>query len=195
MRRPYSVHVFPRFAFAATFLAASAIAHAQGQSVHRCIGAQGEIVFSGLPCGTPTPTVTQASSPIAPGGTTSPVNCPASVETLRTLIAEALARRDANAIAGVMRWDGVGGAAARQRMQEIAELAARPMLGIDTMGGELSGEVPVGSDVPENDEPPQPVPETSATTLTVRTGSSEDGGSREHEFGVVHSDGCYWLDW
>jgi hypothetical protein len=39
------------------------------------------------------------------------------------------------------------------------------------------------------------VPETSATTLTVRTGSSEDGGSREHEFGVVHSDGCYWLDW
>jgi hypothetical protein len=195
MRRVCAADFFQYFVFAATFLAACALAHAEGQSVHRCIGAQGEIVFSGVPCGTPAPTVAQASSSMAPGRTTAPVNCPASVETLRALIAEALARRDANAIAGVMRWDGVGGAAARQRMREIAELAARPMLGIDTMGGDMPGEVPAGSDVPESDEPLRPAPETSATTLTVRTGSSEDGGSREHEFSVVHSDGCYWLDW
>jgi hypothetical protein len=196
MRSMRTAGLFRYFVFAAICLAACALAHADGQTVHRCIGAQGEIVFSGLPCGTPAPTVGQASSSSPFGRTTSAVNCPASVETLRALIAEALARRDANAIAGVMRWDGVGGAAARQRMREIAELAARPMLGIDTMGGELPVDVPAGSTAQEGDEAPRPMPETtSATTLTVRTGSSEDGGSREHEFGVVHSDGCYWLDW
>ena len=118
------------------------------------------------------------------------MNCPASVETLRTLIAEALARRDANAIAGVMRWDGVGGAAARQRMREITELAARPMLGIDASG--RRGPVQAAPDAPEDAEIVQPAP---PTTLLVRTGSSEDGGSREHEFGIIHSEGCYWLDW
>jgi len=194
MRSVRAADFFPYFVFAAAFLAACTLAHAEGQSVHRCIGAQGEIVFSGLPCGTPAPTIAQASSSITPSRT-APVNCPASVETLRALIAEALARRDANAIAGVMRWDGVGGAAARQRMQEIAELAARPMLGIDTMGGDMSGGAPAIGSAPESDEAPLPVPEPSATTLTVRTGSGEDGGSREHEFGIVHSDGCYWLDW
>jgi hypothetical protein len=195
MRRVSAADCFQKFSFAAVLLAACALAHAQGQSVHRCIGAQGEIVFSGVPCGTPAPANAQASSSMASGRTTAPVNCPSSVETLRALIAEALARRDANAIAGVMRWDGVGGAAARQRMREIAELAARPMLGIDTMGGDLYVPVRTISDAPERDEAPPPAPEPSATTLTVRTGGSEDGGSREHEFGIVHSDGCYWLDW
>jgi hypothetical protein len=182
---------FSEFGLAVVLLASCALARADGQSVHRCIGAQGEIVFSGVPCGTPAPAVAPSStSPITSGRAIAPVNCPASVETLRTLIADALARRDANAIAGVMRWDGVGGAAARQRMREIAELAARPMLGIDASGG--ADLVQAAPDAPEDAEIVQPAP---PTTLLVRTGSSEDGGSREHEFGVVHSDGCYWLDW
>ncbi|MGH8171786.1 MAG: DUF4124 domain-containing protein [Rhodanobacteraceae bacterium] len=177
-------------------IAACTLAHAEGQLVHRCIGAQGEIVFSGLPCGTPAPSAapsTSASTALA--ARTAPVNCPASVETLRTLISEALARRDANAIAGVMRWDGVGGAAARQRMKDIAELAERPMLGIDTSGGEISPDALSPAAPVEGDEPAQRAPESSATILTVRTGGSEDGGSREHEFGIVRSEGCYWLDW
>lgn len=163
--------------------------------MHRCIGAQGEIVFSGLPCGTPiAPDPKNAPSSTTGGANTAAVHCPDSVENLRELIVQALSRRDANAIAGVMRWDGVGGAAARQRMREIAELAARPMLGIDTTGGALPLDEPTNDALPAA-EPGPPRTVESATTLIVRTGSSEFGGPREHEFGVVRSDGCYWLDW
>ena len=181
---------FPEIGLAVMLLASCALARADGQSVHRCIGAQGEIVFSGVACGTSAPAVAASPSIGASGRTIAPVNCPASVETLRTLIAEALARRDANAIAGVMRWHGVGGAAALQRMQEISELAARPMLAIDASGG-----ADLQQASPDEAEDATPLPPTSSTTLLVRTGSSEYGGSREHEFGVVHSEGCYWLDW
>ena len=65
--------------------------------------------------------------------------CPASEDALRTLIADAFTRRDANALAGVMRWEGVGGSAARQRMRELSEMTERPLLGIDIdRGGEAS---------------------------------------------------------
>jgi hypothetical protein len=184
---------FPELALAVALIAPCALAHAQGQTVHRCIGAQGEIEFSGVACATPLPSAapssSSASSPM--GRSIAPVNCPASVETLRSLIADALARRDANAIAGMMRWNGVGGAAARQRMREIAELAARPMLGIDASG---SVELTAVAQDTSGDSAIVPLP-SPAQTLLVRTGGSEDGGSREHEFGIVHSDGCYWLDW
>jgi hypothetical protein len=159
---------------------ASQSARGEGQSVHRCIGAQGEIVFSGLPCGTTG--ATDAPSPAPPDTARSiAAACPASADALRTLIADALARRDANAIAGVLRWDGVGGAEARRRLRELAELATRPLLGIDLDGsGEAAAADPDAS-------PP--------AALTVRTGSGDDGGTREHEFRISASGGCYWLDW
>lgn len=107
--------------------------------------------------------------------------CPATADALRALIAEALARRDANAIAGVLRWDDVGGAEARRRMRELAELAMRPLLGIDL---DVSGEAAAAD--PDASPP---------AALTVRTGSGDDGGTREHEFRISTSSGCYWLDW
>src|SRR3982751_2645246 len=108
-------------------IAAPCVAHAEGQTVHRCIGEHGEISFSGLPCAgvdaEPKPASTLQSSAMA-GDTiaddatgnerTLPTKmCPASEDALRNLIADAFTRRDANALAGVMRWDGVGGATAR----------------------------------------------------------------------------------
>jgi len=168
--------ILPLLAFAAY-----ATAHAQSQSVHRCIGTHGEIVFSGLPCGTEIAPDSHASSPSPGEGDRSaaPV-CPASTEALRTLLADALARRDANAIAGVLRWDGVGGGEARQRLRELADLAAQPLLGVDMNGDEAAPGAPTDS---------------TAATLTVRTGSSESGGTREHEFRIRVNGGCHWLDW
>jgi hypothetical protein len=158
-----------------------ATARAEGQSVHRCIGAQGEIVFSGLPCGAAGATDAPASAPPDIERSMAAPVCPASTDALRTLIAQALARRDANAIAGVLRWDGVGGAEARRRLRELSELATRPLLGIDVDGGD---EAAAG-------EPAASLP----AALTVRTGSGDDGGTREHEFRISTSGGCYWLDW
>ncbi len=84
--------------------------------------------------------------------------CPASPDALRDLIAEAFARRDANTLAGVLRWDGISGGAANARMRELAELTLRPLIGIE-LGGEAI-EASLG-------DAPAPAP---AMLVTVRTG-------------------------
>lgn len=162
-------------------------------TVHRCIGEHGEIAFSGTRCASGRElgsTEVESSSPASatlrttttePRASTSQT-CPATPDALRDRIAEAFARRDANTLAGVMRWDGVSGRAANARMHELAEFTERPLIGIE-LGGEAI-EASLGD---------EPLP-ASATLLTVRTGGLASGES-EHEFRVTEAGGCYWLDW
>jgi hypothetical protein len=168
-------------------LAAPCVAHAEnGQTVHRCIGEHGEIVFSGVACGgaevggtdvraVPRP----SSSPATDAASAVAMTCPRSPVELRDLFANALSRRDTNAITSLVRWNGVGGAEARERLKEIAELGQRPLIGV-----ELDSDASFAKDVPE-----------PSGTLTVRTGSTSYGGPREREFRVGVDGGCYWLDW
>ncbi|HEX5122878.1 MAG TPA: hypothetical protein VFV97_06495 [Rhodanobacteraceae bacterium] len=153
-----------------------------GQKIHRCIGEHGEIVFSGIACaGTEVRAAPRTSSlptPTAPASAVA-MACPRSPDELRDVFADALTRRDTNAIASLVRWEGVGGAEARQRLKDIAELGQRPLIGV-----ELDGDITLAKDVPE-----------PSGTLTVRTGSTSYGGPREREFRVGTSGGCYWLDW
>jgi hypothetical protein len=166
-------------------IALPCVAHAEGQTVHRCIGEHGEISFSGLPC----VGASMSPAPMSLSGSFSPTadraiptrTCPASEDALRDLIADAFTRRDANALAGVMRWDGVGGGAARERMRELAELTQRPLLGIDIDRG--AGEATA-----------EAVPAGESAMLTVHT-SSLAGGASEYAFRLMPAGGCYWLDW
>lgn len=181
MLGPYLFRVVLAIAVAAPCAAA-----ADGQNVHRCIGEHGEISFSGTPCGSANAQQIAGSSAASPvlgsDRASSAPTCPASADALRDVIAEAFARRDANTIAGVMRWDGVGGAAARERMRELAELTGHPLLGI-VSGSGTDGE-------PHSDE----LQLTQTTSLTVRIGSLV-GGASEHEFRLTPAAGCYWLNW
>jgi hypothetical protein len=163
-------------------LAAPAVAQTDnGQRVHRCIGEHGEIVFSGLACSgaevrvDPRPSL----SPAINAASAVAMTCPRSPAELRDLFANALSRRDTNAITSLVRWNGVGGAEAHERLKEIAELGQRPLLGV-----ELDTDTRLPEDVPE-----------PSGTLTVRTGSTSYGGPREREFRVGVGGGCYWLDW
>lgn len=156
---------------AAVLTIASPLAADEGQSVHRCIGAHGEIEFSGLPCrraAPPLPSVT----PTSPARDAPMLACPKSTQALRDVVVAALARHDANAMTGLLRWDGVGAAEARDRLREITALATRPLLDLD-----------VGA---EDD--------TGASTLTVRTGGREHG-THEHAFRIVDDGACYSLGW
>jgi hypothetical protein len=170
-------------------LAACGALHAA--SVHRCIGEHGEIAFSETRCASgrelgsteiesASPERTMRAAASEPHASTSPT-CPSSPDALRDRIAEAFARRDANTLAGVMRWDGISGGAANARMRELAEFTERPLMGIE-LGG-------AASEASLDDDPPP-----SATLMTVRTGGLASGAS-EREFRVSASDGCYWLDW
>ena len=183
----------PRFLIrlvAIAALASCAVAQADdGQSVHRCIGEHGEIVFSGVACGP----ASRADSRTDVAQRADPHDalaliCPKSPDALRTVFADALTRRDTNAIASLVRWQGVGGAQARGRLQEIAELSARPLIGIELGGASTSTAATDSPDSAfENDSAPE--------SLIVRTGSTDRLGPREQEFRVSAGGGCYWLDW
>ena len=150
---------------AALVAGAVASAHAQdGPSIHRCAGRHGEIVFSGVPC---------SAAPEAVGGMATPAtvapaadSCAANDTELRERVAAAIARRDPNSLAGLMRWQGIGSAAATQRLRSLRQLAQKPLLAIEDGDG----------------------------ALRVRTGSS-DGGVRELTFGTESANGCRWLAW
>lgn len=162
-------------------------------TVHRCIGEHGEIAFSETRCASGREVASNDVEPPLTTTTTTPRNgterlpmtdpaCPASPDALRDRIAEAFARRDANTLAGVLRWDGISGGAANARMRELAELTLRPLIGIE-LGGEAI-EASLG-------DAPAPAP---AMLVTVRTGGLASGAS-EREFRMSASGGCYWLDW
>lgn len=155
-----------RIATLCIVMSAAGVARAQdGQVVHRCAGRHGEIVFSGVPC-------TAAPEAIGGAAATQPAaaaadSCPVDDAQLRERVAAAIARRDPNALAGLMRWHGIGSAGAAQRLRGLRQLAHKPLLAIeDDAGG-----------------------------LRVRTGSGDDGGVREITFGVESANGCRWLAW
>ena len=178
-----------------------AIAHparAQGQTVHRCLGEHGEISFSDTPCGgaiAPAPARATASAPLRLEGARAAPTCPVSGNALRDVVATAFAERNPNPLAGVMRWDGVGGAAARSRMRELAALTQRPLIGIDIQDGVSPAEARIVRDDGHGPREIDAIASPPADALlTIRTGSLE-GGAGEHEFRVAPSRGCYWLDW
>lgn len=147
-----------------------------GQTIHRCIGAHGEIVFSGLACAAGT----SANAPPA-ADTAAPAlsneTCPTSRDALRDRIGAAVARHDPNALASLLRWRGVGTRAASERLRSLRDLVRRPLLAMD--GGDAT-DAPASA----NDD-----------SLRVRTGSNESDGVREHRFGVEIEGACYWLVW
>lgn len=153
------------FCMALSALADAGAQAQDGQSIHRCAGRHGEIVFSGVPC---------TAAPQAIGGIATPAaaapaadSCPANDTELRERVAAAIARNDPNALAGLMRWQGIGSAAATQRLRSLRQLAQKPLLAI----------------------------EGDAGALRVRTGSGDDGGVRELTFGTESANGCRWLAW
>lgn len=153
---------------------------ANGQRVHRCAGQHGEIVFSGFACGA----TDAASASLTPSPTAAALSaadsCPASQQELRERIVAAIARHDPNALAGMLRWRGVGGATANDRLRTLRDLVRHPLLAIDGDGGAAVSD--------DNDT-------NAAGGLLVRTGGGDSGSVREHAFGVSIESGCYWLVW
>lgn len=164
-----------------TALTAVAESAPTGQAIHRCIGAHGEIVFSGQACASGTATNAQSPSvdPTAPAAPTDA--CPTSREALSDRIRSAIARHDPNALGGLLRWRGVSASAANSRLRSLRDLVQRPLLAMDAGDNDDAT-----GDASAN---------TTGDAVRVRTGSNERDGVREHRFGVDVEGTCYWLVW
>lgn len=173
----------PGVALGAWLLVAMAVAQSSpvGQTIHRCIGAHGEIVFSGLACAAGTSANAPAPSPDSTAQTLAPATCPTSRDELDDRISAAIARHDPNALGGLLRWRGIGASAANVRLRALRDLVKRPLLAMD--GGDSDDATDGAAAIP------------FADTLRVRTGSNERDGVREHQFGVDVERTCYWLVW
>lgn len=161
-----------------------ALAHTQ-PPIYRCVGAHGEPKFSSQPCG---PEALPAGSATTAGIGADRV-CAASPQALRTAIATAFASHDVNGLAGLIVWRGIDQDAARTRLRSLSEWLQQPLAGIAIRyptGPPFadSGAAPALPGSADGAAGPSLVPDG----FEISTG---DG--RVRVFGVVESDGCWWL--
>lgn len=177
--------IFARSCLSAILLTTAAVADGDyakdnGQNVHRCVGLHGEIVFSGLSCAASASTGTELSPTAGAAPLPAADSCPASRSELRERLVATIARHDPNALAGMLRWRGVGGEAAKARLRILRNLTRRPLLAIDGTA---------------DTQPDDDGAVATAEGMYVRTGGGDSGGVHEHAFGVALEGGCYWLVW
>jgi hypothetical protein len=158
--------------------------HAQGV-VHRCIGGDGQPVFTDQPCAAlnaspavPPPTskaqATQAA--VAP-----PSLCAGSLDALRQGVIDAFASRDPNRLAALMLWGGYGKQSAVTQIQDLGQLMKRPLLGV------------TGEDDPDAGAPPDE-DEARGPALVIRTAVNDGSGSAQQtRFAIARRSGCLWL--
>jgi hypothetical protein len=174
--------------------------------IHRCVGPDGNPLFTDQPCAAlqatpvspaPPPAALQpdhddAAATAAPP----PVLCATSTDALRQSVREAFANRSPNRLAGLMLWNGYGHDAIVADIRSLAALMQRPLLEVDEAPG------PAMSDhagVPTQPDDDVFASSRSAATLNhaqlvVHTAGGEGTGeSRETRFDVVRHSGCWWL--
>lgn len=171
-------------------LAIAPLARAQAGVFH-CIGAHGEPVYSGQPCGNPAAPPGASGADAQPGGFGGV--CASSPEALRQAIAGAFANRDVNRLAGLILWRGVGRDAARATLQSLAEWLRQPLTGIASAYAAGPPRADVETMPPTaagaNAALPAAAPQVPSG-FAVSTGGP-DGSTRD--FGVTQAGACWWL--
>ncbi|HEV2681943.1 MAG TPA: DUF4124 domain-containing protein [Rhodanobacter sp.] len=185
--------------FCFTLLSMPAMAQTE---IHRCIGANGNAVFTDQPC------AAQQATPVNPVVTSGngirlappPILCAASLGELRQSVIDAFASRDANRMAGLMLWNGYGRSAVIADIRSLDTLMKQPLLDLHAPGdpasldGNPTAPATAASSVDPlaADVPPDPPPANAQ--LVLHTGGNDGSGNpRELRFNVVSRAGCLWL--
>jgi hypothetical protein len=159
--------------------------------IHRCVGANGDPVFTDGRCSDMQATSTQPAARVQPGGPAAapgaplPIVCAANFAQLTQAVTDAFAMDDANRVAGLMLWSGEGHGAAVADISALHALMQRPLVDI----GPPSSGSPASADSSGVTAAPG-----DSSELVVRTAAG-DGSGLPHEtrFPVVRQAGCLWL--
>jgi hypothetical protein len=172
--------------------------------IHRCIGADGNPLFTDQTCAAlnATPVAAPPTAAPAPSGglfpmaaTPAPISCATTMAELRQGMLQAFAARNPNRLAGLMLWNGYGREAVVADIRSLGSLMQRPLLDI----GEAEDEPAAPSQSSDGDNsgltPATPPSATGAgEQLVVHTASDDgSGASRATRFDVVRRSGCLWL--
>lgn len=181
------MHRLPKILCLFALAACAPLLHAQSQPIYRCLGVNGEPVFSGQPCGTPAPATSNGTA--APDSPGFGLTCVASPQALRRSIAEAFTRHDVNRLAGLLLWRSMDQASARSALRGLTEWLKQPLAGIAI--AYAAGPPPGDGDVSATASGNPASASSAAQTPTGFEISTGGGGTRD--FGIVESGGCWWL--
>lgn len=175
------------------------LAHRAHAQVHRCLGANGEPVFTDQPCGAQEPSIDagQSANGVAPvsssgaaitasGAQSAGTNasCPRSPQALRDRIALAFDRDDPNALSGLIDWRGYDRSGASARLREFNDWLKQPLSGIQFNGPpDPSGAQPGDADYVQ----------TRPWSVAVTTQPRGEDRADTRDFGVMQRGGCWWL--
>jgi hypothetical protein len=168
--------------------------------IHRCIGANGGAVFTDQPCAAlqATPITAAASTDASALAAPLPILCAANPDELRQSVIDAFANRDANRMAGLMLWNGLGRGVAIADIRALSQLMEQPLLDVDVPDAPATttGDDPVlpataGSAATLAAEAPSPL--SPGDRLILHTAGNDGSNLRELRFDIVRRAGCLWL--
>jgi hypothetical protein len=176
---------------------------AWAQDIHRCVGKDGNPVFTDRVCTdvdatpfvpAPTSSVQQApSESLAPPA----ILCAMDRKLLKQAVVEAFANRDPNRMAGLMLWGGDGRQAVVADIRAMGHLMERPLVDV-TFGSQSTSSTDSASDLsaaPSVAASVTPSPSASSDILTVHTAADDGSGvPQATRFQIVHRSGCLWLE-
>lgn len=162
-------------------------APAAAQAVFRCVGADGQSVFSDQPCRTQGAMERQAPPPassaegVVSGTGSTAGGCARSLDALRLGVRAALEARDVNRLATHYHWAGTSAGAGRHLMDSLEAIAARPMVSVEFV---TDAPPPAGGGPPA---PPRALRVEQAAGLA-------DAGAVRTDFLLRRHAGCWWIE-
>lgn len=207
-------------------------AGAQAQTVNRCVGADGRSIYSDQPChsegGVPRQAPTRPAAATAHGFTTGTgtvgAGCSRSIDALLMGVRGALESGDVNRLATHYHWTGTSARGGRYLMDELEDIARRPLVAIDFVYPEPAPALPdafgygpapepraavspdPADDPRQTDYPlsgsddgtgatPAPTRQVRPRALRVEQASSaSDPGSTRTDFLLRRHAGCWWIE-
>jgi hypothetical protein len=176
----------PRVFVFLLLLLAVPVCHAQ-TAIHHCVSADGTPGFTDQPCSS-----LQSRKVGAVPAQTSHA-CSATRKALRQRVASAFTRHDANALAGLMLWQGYTDAGALREVAHFQQLMRRPLLEVTDDSPADSASVPATPLPWPAQTSSTNVPALPRASLEVHLGGVQPDNPGPLHFDVIFSAGCFWL--
>ena len=183
---------------------------APAYGLHRCVGANGVIIFTDRQCvDIDAVESTQQMAPIQPGALVRVRSCARNQDDLLFGVRSALENRDVNRLADYYHWTGMGTAEGYRVMGRLSKLSERPLVDVRLASSaepddadqegyawpdtELSAADANGFNM-DNDAVAPPPPPRAADLLRVdQMRSGEDVAAHVTYFHLRSNAGCWWL--